>query len=263
MSARADLLDRPEPLGKWMAGSVALHLAVAGSFLLLNWTGLRRTTPFGDIKGGGLGAVAVNVVSTIPIPRRTGPENPVANDTKSFVPTPPPKAKPRPEVKPPEPEAIPIPSRPAKPSVAASARNTFREKQKDLENQVYSTPGQAIVSPMVGRIGAGGVSIGTNSPFGELCPAYANLLRGQVARNWRKNELDSRSRAAGMAAVTFTLRPDGSVPTGSVRLAERSGNEALDFSAQRAILDSIPFPAIPAQCPQRAVDVEFDFELER
>jgi periplasmic protein TonB len=263
MSARADTLDRPEPLGKWMAWSVALHLAVAGLFFLLNWTGLRHAAPFGDVRGGGLGAVAVNVVATIPIPRRSGPENPLANNTPSLVPTPPLKAKPKPEVQEPEPNAIPIKRRNAKPSGAASERNTFREKQQEPENQIYSTPGQALVSPMVNRVGGGGLSLGNNSPFGQQCPQYANLLRNQVARNWRTSDLDLRSRTAGMAAVTFDLRPDGSVPAGSVRLAQRSGNDALDFSAQRAIFDSIPFPPIPAQCPQRAVDVEFDFELER
>jgi len=263
MSVRADILDRPEPLGKWLTRSLALHLALAGSFVVLNWAGSRHPTPFGDIKGGGLGAVAVNVVSTIPLPRRTGPVNPLANDTESRVPTPPPKAKPKPAVQREEPDAIPMKSRTAKPSVAASERNSFREKQRDLENQLYSTKGQAVVSPLIGRVGGGGVSIGNNSPFGEQCPTYANLLRNQVARNWRKNELDPRSRAAGLAAITFNLRPDGSVPAGSVRLAQKSGNAALDYSAQRAILDSTPFPPIPAQCPQRAVDVEFDFELER
>jgi periplasmic protein TonB len=263
MSARADTLDRPEPLGKWMAGSVALHVAVAGSFFVLNWAGLRHVAPFGDVKGGGLGAVAVNVVATIPIPQRSGPENPLANDTPSHVPTPPPKAKPKPEVEEPDPDAIPIKSRTAKPSKAASERNTFREKQQLPENQLYSVAGQALVSPMVNRIGGGGVSLGNNSPFGAQCPQYATVLRTQVARNWRRNDLDARSRAAGMAAVTFNLRPDGSVPAGSVMLAQKSGNDALDYSAQRAILDSIPFPPIPAGCPQRAVDVEFDFKLEQ
>ena len=261
MSARADLLDSPEPIGKWLAGSLALHLAVGASFLLLNWVGNRPRVQFGDIKGGGIGSVAVNVVHTIPLPRRSGPENPVASDTESRVPTPPPKPKPKPAVKEPEPDAIPIKSRTAKPSEAASERNKFREQQKDLENQLY-TQKQAVVSPMIGRVGGGGVSLGNNSPFGEQCGFYANLLRNQVARNWKKNEIDPRSRAGVMAAVTFGLRPDGSVPPSSVQLVQRSGNAALDYSAQRAILDSTPFPPIPAQCPQKAVAVEFDFELE-
>lgn len=262
MNARADTLDHPEPLGKWLAGSAALHLAVAGSFLLMNWAGIRHPVQFGDVNGGGLGSVAVNVVPTIPIPRRSGPVNPVANDTESHVPTPPPQPKPKPAVPKEEPDAIPLKSRtaPKRPSEAASERNTFREKQKDLPNQLYSTPGQAVVSPLIGRAGGGGVTLGNNSPFGQQCGFYANLLRSQVARNWNRNEV---ARAAGMTAVMFNLRPDGSVPPTSVSVAQRSGNAALDYSAQRAILDSIPFPPIPPQCPQRAVDVEVDFQLER
>ena len=262
MSVHADILERPEPLGRWLAGSILLHACLAGSFLLMNWAGHHRGNQFGDIHGGGIGAVAVNVVSTIPLPSRSGPVNPVANDSESRVPTPPPKPKPKPAVKPPEPEAIPIKSRQTKPSEAASERNKFREQQKDLENQVYSTKGQAAVSPLIGRTGGGGVSLGNNSPFGTQCGFYANLLRTQVARNWKRNEIDPRSRTDTIAAVTFNLRPDGSVPSSSVALAQRSGNAALDYSAQRAILDSIPFPPIPALCPQKAVDVEFDFQLE-
>ena len=58
MSARADLLDNPEPIGKWLAGSLALHLALGCSFLLLNWVGNRPRVQFGDIKGGGIGSVS-------------------------------------------------------------------------------------------------------------------------------------------------------------------------------------------------------------
>jgi len=99
-----------------------------------------------------MGSVAVNVVPRIPLPGRSGPINPVANDTESVVPTPPAKAKAQRKVEAPEPNAIAIKSRNAtkKASRAASAPNKFREQQQDLPNQVYSSAGQAVVSPMYG-----------------------------------------------------------------------------------------------------------------
>src|ERR1019366_4600654 len=63
---------------------------------------------WGNPTGGGMGSVAVNPVARIPLPARQSPENPVANQTESQVPTPPPKLKtqPKPRLREPEPDAI-------------------------------------------------------------------------------------------------------------------------------------------------------------
>ena len=265
MTPHADILDQPEPLGKSLAGSVALHISVAAALLTSTWIGRRLPVEWGDINGGGMGSVAVNVVPRIPMPGRSGPINPVANDTESVVPTPPPKAKPRAKAEAPEPNAIAIKSRNAekKASRAASAPNKFREQQQDLPNQLYSTSGQAVVSPMYGMTGGGGVGIGTSSPFGAQFGWYVNLLRDQVARNWRTSDLDPRLRTAPQVWVTFTIRRDGSVTPGSVKITQRSGNPALDYSALRAILDAASFQPLPPQFQRNEVEIEFRFELRR
>jgi protein TonB len=265
MAPHVDILDQPEPLGKSLAGSVALHLSVGAALLLSAWAGHGSRVSWGDVNGGGMGSVAVNVVPRVPLPGRSGPINPVANDTESVVPTPPAKAKPQPKVEAPEPNAISIKSRNAtkKASRAASAPNKFREQQQDLPNQVYSSAGQAVVSPMYGMTGGGGIGIGTSSPFGTQFGWYVNLLRDQVARNWRTSDLDPRLRTAPQVWVTFTIRRDGSVAPGSVRITQRSGNQSLDYSAQRAILDAAPFQALPPQFPRNEVEIEFRFELRR
>jgi protein TonB len=64
-----------------------------------------------------------------------------------------------------------------------------------------------------------------------------------------------------VAIVTFTIRRDGSV-TG-LRLAQSSGNYALDTSAQRAILEAAPLPPLPPQFERDSAAVEFWFELKR
>jgi protein TonB len=181
------------------------------------------------------------------------------------VPEPPPKPKPKPQVKAPEPDAIPLKSRNAekKASEAASVRNKAREKQVDPPNQLYNPSGQAVVSPMIAMQGGGGVSVGNNSPFGMQFGWYATLLRDRVARAWKTTDVDPRLHSLPQVVVTFTIERDGSVPSGSVRIEQRSGNSALDFSAQRAILDASPFPALPAGFTRNSADVEFTFELRR
>ena len=61
--------------------------------------------------------------------------------------------------------------------------------------------------------------------------------------------------------MTFTLHRDGSVS--NVRITQRSGNAALDYSAQRAIMDAAPFPPLPAGFPKNDPEIEFLFELKR
>jgi protein TonB len=264
MHAHADTLDQAEPLGKWLTASLIVHVAGALAILAYNYIGSKSGPQFGDVNGGGIGAVAVNVVSTIPLPSRSGQVNPVANPTESRVPEPPPKVQPKPEVKPFDPDAVELKDpKTRKPSKAESAPNKYRAKQQDLPNQLYSSSGQALVSPQFGLTGAGGVGIGNNSPFGEQFGWYANLIRDKVARSWHTADIDPRLHTAPPVVVTFTINRDGSVPVSSVRVAQKSGNPALDYSAQRAILDAMPFQALPAQYPRNAADIEFVFELKR
>src|SRR5579872_5520274 len=104
MVAHPDIFDQPEPLGRWITASVILHISVAAALLAHNFIGKDRIQ-MGDPRGGGFGAVAVNTVATIPLPAKTGPVNPVANDSQSKVPTPPPVVKAPPKPKLPEPDA--------------------------------------------------------------------------------------------------------------------------------------------------------------
>src|ERR1035438_6139259 len=156
MDSHGDILDQPERLWGSFWGSVALHLSVVAVALLGAWIEARHPHQnWGDINGGGLGSVAVNVVARIPLPTESGPVNPVANDTESRAPEPPAKVKPQAKAEAEDLDAIPIPSRNArkKRAAAASAPNKFRERQQDLPNQVYSQSGQHMVSPMVGMTG--------------------------------------------------------------------------------------------------------------
>jgi protein TonB len=269
MATRASVLDERQSLRRPFCESVLLHVSLVVSLAGISWYQARRPrVSWGDIQGGGLGSVAVNVVSRIPLPTQSGPVNPVATDTVSRVPAPPPKAAPKAPAPAPlkDLDSIPLTTRHPIPSAApaASPPNKFRESQKDLPNQLYSQTGQRLVAPdMVGLAGGGDISIGTNSPFGTQFGAYAGIVKNKVAQNWRTGEIDPRIRAANPVVVTFTIRRDGAVPEATVRIRQTSGIRELDLSAQRAILDAEPFPPLPAQYSGSSVDVEFWFTLRR
>lgn len=266
MAAHADILDEGEPLKGSFFGSLILHAGIFALFVAYTVAGPSHKESWGDIHGGGMGAVAVNTVATIPLPDRAAPRNPVANDTESAIPTPPPKPKAAPKaVKAPPADAIPLKSKFAKaqPQKFYSGPNKWREQQQYRPNQLYSDAGQAASSPMFSKPGAGGIGIGNNSPFGTQFGYYATIVQERVAQNWHTADIDPRISTAPPAVVTFTIRRDGSVPQGSVKVIQSSGNMALDLSAQRAVLSAAPFPSLPGGFTRDRADVELHFELRR
>lgn len=265
MHAHGDVLDRPDRVIFSFWGSVSLHASVAAALILYAVGEASRKPIMGDVNGGGMGAVAVTAVHTIPLPSRNAPENPVANPTESAVPTPPPKAKPQPQKKLPNPKAIALPDKMAPPVKIAqpdrAAPNKFREQQQDKPNQVYSTVGQAVSSTMYQIQGAGGMGLGNKDPFGQQFGYYAKLIIDQVGRHWNTASLTMQT--SPVAIVTFTINRDGSVPQNSVRISQPSGILAVDRSAQRAVLDASPFPPLPAGFPRSDAQIELRFELRR
>jgi protein TonB len=269
MSVRTDILDEPEHLAAPFVGSVLFHAGLIG-FLVAATVGHffgTKVEQWGNPTGGGIGAVAVNAVASIPLPNISQMKNPVANDTESQVPAPPPKPKPlpKPKVTAPDANAIPLKSRTAKSRAtqAYSQPNKWQEKQTYRENQLNTPGGAAASSPMFNAPGGGGVGLGTNSPFGTQLGYYATLLSSLVGRNWRTSDIDPRLQTAPTVTVAFTLLRDGTVPPASVKVVQSSGNRAIDFSALRAILDVGKFPPIPPQFTRDRADLELMFQLKR
>jgi protein TonB len=114
---------------------------------------------------------------------------------------------------------------------------------------------------MIGQTGSGGVGVGTGSPFGTRFGWYAQILRDKVARAWHTGDVDPRLKTAPVVIVTFTLLRSGEVR--NVKVAQRSGNAVLDYSAERAIYDAAPFPALPPGYENNQASIEFWFELRR
>jgi protein TonB len=265
MPGHADILDERESLRTPFLRSFILHLSIAA--LVGGWSYFHlggKTEHWGNPTPPGAGAVSVTPVS-IPIPVKEGRVNKLANDTESQVPAPPPKPQPKPAVKPPEPDAIAIKNKkqkqPQKPKPEPPTPvQKYTPVPEPKQNQVYSRTGQAANSPMFSQArGGGGVGSGSASPFGARLGWYEQLLRERVAQNWRSQDLDSRIR--NRVAVSFDIRRDGSIS--NVRVSQSSGNFALDQSAQRAIIQSNPMPALPREFERDVASIEFWFSLQQ
>ena len=199
-------------------------------------------------------------MKTIPLPSRTGPVNPVANDTESQVPQPP-KPQPKKQVKAPEEKAIPLLKKRKVDTRSLEDMSPHRYvPQPPAPNQIFSPQAPAAVSPMFEKPGAGGVGVGPNSTFGNRFGAYANLVIQRVTEKWQTNGL-SDVHTAPMVVVTFDIERDGSVR--NAKVAQRSGIDTLDYSAVRAVTDAAPFPALPAEYGRSEANVELRFQLQR
>jgi TonB family protein len=267
LAAHADALDQSDRLGGAFWGSLGFHISLAA--LILGFSIIQpNRVKWGDPAGGGFGAVGVTPVASIPLPARSAPANPVANDTESQVPPTPAKAKPQPKKLPPIPNAVAIPSRNAtkkllKDIPPAPVPNKWAAAHPPAPNQLTSSYGQRANSPMYNMPGGGGVGVGTSSSFGTQFGAYATLLRDKIAQNWRTNDVDARVLTAPPVVVVFTIRRNGALVPNSARVSQSSGNRALDLSTLRAIMDAAPFQELPPGYNKDQAELELRFELRR
>lgn len=251
----------PDPMGKAFAGSLLTHAAVAALIAASGFWHFAKNN-FGS-PNTSTGTVGVDIVKTIPIPRREGPVNPLANDTKSTVPeAPAPEIKLQKQVKEQPKDAIAIPDKIEKPkklSPKQQVTSLFRPPEQYKSNQVYSTVPQAANSPMFGMQGSNGIDVGQESILGSRFGAYANLMRDRIAQHWNRSGLHSLPTQT--CTITFSIARDGTV--GNVQVSQPSGDYLLDTSAKRAVLDANPLPALPQQFPRNEAEVELSFQLRQ
>lgn len=258
--AHADIFDTRDNLRTYFVGSLALHVAIFGGGAAYEWARNAGRVPFGDPNSLGGGSVVITAVSQIPLPGRGGPKNLVASDSESQVPRPPEAVKPAADKD--DPDAVVLKGRASK---KASRRTPPAPKYKSVPyrpGQAYSNVGQALSSPMYGQTRAGGgVGIGPGGAFGSRFGWYQQLVQERIAQKWRTGDLDPRLESAPPVIVTFDILRDGSVR--DIRILQRSGNYALDMSAQRAVAEAAPFPKLPDGFERSSAAVEIWFQFKR
>jgi TonB family protein len=260
MTQHADILDTPESLKKPFVAAIAFHTSILLAFAVYGWMS-RPGESFGD-KNPAMGAVAVEVTDSIPIPHQ-GMQNPVASESESQVPESAPAKKTQEKVEP-EPDAIKIHNKKAKqkPVKETTVAHVFKSYQQLEKNQLTSAVPQQVSSPMfAAKTGSGMVGTGPNTTLGTRCAGYASQIQTIIARNWRTGDVDARLQSAPAVISRFDLSRDGSIR--NVTIFQFSGISTLDDSVKRAILDSNPLPPIPPECNKDSAKVEFTFELKR
>jgi protein TonB len=264
MPTHVDILEQQESIFTPVVASLLAHVAFFSAIALYVTIGNRGRVFWGTPHSLGGASVGVQAVSQIPLPARTGQSNPLANDTESRVPMAP-KAQAKPAPKPPEPDAIAIKGRQRKEAPRPRQPERLSSdmfKPRPGANQLYSSSGQALASNMYGaQTGTGGVGIGPRSAFGYKYGWYRDLLEQRIAQKWRTGDLDPRIQSAPPAIVTFDILRNGSVR--DVRVLQSSGNRTLDYSAQRAVYDAAPFPALPNDFDRSTAQIEIWFQLKR
>ena len=141
------------------------------------------------------------------------------------------------------------------------ARNQkYRPQNSERTNQLYSSSGAAVSSPMFGGVaGAGGIGIG--GVLGDRFGAYATLLQQKIASHWNTSNIDPRVQNAKIATVRFEIMRDGSVR--NIRMFDSSGIVPLDNSAVRAVTEAAPFPPLPGAYEGSSAEIEVYFKLRR
>ena len=257
MSQPIDILDQRDPLLTPFVGAILAHALIAGA-IFYGWFWMNRNAEtLGDAHPAGGPAYAVSPVHSIPIPQRNAPQNPVANDTQSMVPTAPAKVEVKQTPPPPTKDAYQIPDKLTYKIDRPQHKQNYT--QPAPPNQVYSSTRQAMSNPMYAQQSGGGqVGVGPNSPLGNRYGWYAELIRQRIAQNWRTNGLDSRSQSSP-AVVTFTIMRDGSIR--NPQISQNSGNPTIDNTALRAVYDSNPMPPLPPQITENYISAQFTFNL--
>jgi TonB family protein len=259
MSQHADILDEREAsLAGPLAGSLALHVGIIVIVSGFSWWARHNAVQWGTQNPLG-GAIGVGVVDKIPLPNRSITPNLVANDTASSVPQKPEKVEKRKQVKEDE-DAISLNSRKKlkrQPEQTAQLRKY--QPVPDHPNQLHSTSGPAINSPMYGQKGIGGIGIGESTQAGRGCGGYLELVRQRIQGRWEAQPLSAGLRAG--VIVNLDLQRSGVVR--GVSILQSSGSSEIDFAARRAISEASPFQPFLPTCEGNDAKIEVRFEPKR
>jgi protein TonB len=271
MTIHWDPLSERERLGRPFVGSVVMHAVLFSATFFYSWLALRNQVSFGNPDAVPGGAVPINIVRNIPLaPAQTVIPNPVANDSRFSVPTPPPeKGKAETKTAEPEPDAVALPDPKAK-KTAPERRvpeRKFRPYVPERDNQLYAMKGMGVNTPSYSGLqpdGFGvGIGVGAGSPFGARYGWYIEALQRRIGEQWQKEltQVDQRVRAAPRTVVFFEILRDGRLR--DIRVTQSSQNPAIDYAAQRAVVNSNPVPALPSDLGRTSVTIEVWFELKR
>ena len=234
---------------RFVTGSLAVHGALLAAILIVPAT-RHRVTPADD---------AMVVALAGPIVETRAPGGP--SSTAPAV-----KAAPAPPAPAPAPKEahtvreVPTP----KPKPKASLVKIKPEPEKPGESDAPQTPPQTPpASPQSAKPGEGaGLSSGavtaTVGGGDSALGWYGAAIKAALESAWIKPYLEDAEGTASVV-VTFDIARDGA--SRNIRIQQSSGIPSLDRSAQRAVIEASPFPAIPPAWTEDTIPVTMRFDL--
>jgi len=215
--------------------------------------------------GGSITVGLVGSVPAIPLPRPdVVSENRVVDESKGLF-----KSEPVKKLTPP-PDATPIPKfEKNKPPKYVTRPSKVLENPTPLPPNAipYGGGGTPNVPVTSFALGAGTTQAGMTftgaggGDFGSRFSWYVEAVQRRVSGNWLQSTVDPSVSAAPRVVVVFTILRNGTVT--NVQVIQSSNNYSVDSSATRAVKDSSPLLALPAEYSGATVNVEFWFDFHR
>jgi periplasmic protein TonB len=270
---------RQEELRGSLVVSVLFHIGLALFGAVYVFFGLRSGVGWGDIKGGAIRVSTVSSLPGVPLPHppvitpsRVVTENPGRYHT----------VKPQPPVLPP-PNAIKIPRfknlekiipprrKPPKPKVALMRERQLlanpRIQKHPLPNPENAIPTGGAGTPemqtgqKISVANTTGKMIFNGGGFGNEYGWYVQAVQRAVEQNWLLSTVDPSIAQAPRVYVEFDILRNGTVS--GLHVTQSSGFGEVDRSAERAVLASNPFPALPPAYHGNDVHVILYFDYHR
>jgi protein TonB len=238
-------------------GSFALHAAVAALVLGCAW--LFHGQSWGNA-GGTSGAVQASMVDALPLPPKQAinPDNVLATD----APSPAPITSTAHTVEAPQPDAIAIPTKSAKPlktaDQATPAPPLHPQPGKVDPNKVQTGKATGLnIAMSATQTSAGTFNVGTDSAFGTRFAYYVQQIQQKIASEWYTGMLDPQA-AGHRVYITFQVERDGSLT--NIRLSQRSGDATLDSTALNAVRHIDTFGPLPDAYTGSHINVTYYFD---
>jgi protein TonB len=245
-------------LGRFVSGSLLAHAVLAGIAVIVPMT-RPRTVPVEDTMTVSL-AGPIGGGSVAPAPRAAAPTPPAPSPapppkeahTVREVPVPKPKEKKEPVKPKPEPikpkEATPAPESPAPPSHDTTPdAGAGKQGSPNTKGPGAAMPGAA--TGVTASLGGGDASLGW----------YGAAVKAALEAAWQKPYLEEQGTTYSVV-IAFDIARDGS--TRNVRIVTGSGVPSLDRSAQRAVIEASPLPAVPPTWHDETLPATMRFDLK-
>jgi protein TonB len=154
---------------------------------------------------------------------------------------------------------IPIPQPKAKPAIPKKKEEKRQPEPPPESPPPKTPPSTPSASPADATPGPGSGAVTATLGGGDTALGwYGAAVKAALESVWAKPYLEDAQGIASVV-VTFDIARDGT--TRNIRIVQSSGIPSLDRSAQRAVIEASPLPAVPPSWTEDTIPVTMRFDL--